>query len=310
MKKIQSSKARIAAIVTVIFIVVFSALISFRPFDFIPGWNQIFDSVGLSDVSFKADEYALSVHYIDVGKADAILIQCDGKNMLIDSGNIDPSNKVIEYLKKRNVKNLDLVVATHPDKDHIGSMANIIYEFNIQKFMMPEIPEDIVPKSSVYQSMIYALNSKNLIVNNPVSGDTFTLGNANCNILAPIKQYDDSTNNNSIVIKLNYKNDSFLFVGDAEKEEEQDILNTEYDLKSTVLKVGHHGSKTSTTKEFLEAVAPQYAVICVGEDNNDLPKKSVLDRLTKNGVKTYRTDLNGNIVITTDGSGVNIFTQK
>lgn len=309
MNLIKFNKTKIVFLVVAILIIVLSALITFNPFNIMPSWNKIFNFVGLSDISSKADGYDMSVHYLDVGKADAILIECNSKSILIDSGNVDPDNKVVEYLKKRHINNLDLVIATHPDKDHIGGMTNIIYEFEINHFMMPQIPEEVVPKSSVYESMLYALDSKGITVDNPISGENFEIGGAQALVLAPIKIYDD-TNNNSIVLKLNYGNDSFLFTGDAQADEEDDVLKSGYDIQSTVLKVGHHGSKTSTTESFLKSVRPEYAVISVGEDDNNLPKKVILDRLNKNGVRFYRTDLSGTIVITTNGDGVNIFTQK
>lgn len=309
MSVIKSNKTKILFLIGAILIIVLSALITFNPFKVIPSWDEIFNFIGLSDISSKANGYSMSVHYLDVGKADAILIECDSKNILIDSGNVDPDNKVVEYLKKRHINNLDLVIATHPDKDHIGGMSNIIYEFEINHFMMPQIPEEVTPKSSVYEGMIYALNSNGIAVDNPVSGESFEIGGAQALIVAPVKMRDD-TNNNSIVLKLTYGNDSFLFTGDAQADEEADILKSGYNIQSTVLKVGHHGSKTSTTESFLESVRPEYAVISVGEDDNNLPKKVILDRLSKNGVRFYRTDLNGTIVIATNGDGINIFTQK
>lgn len=310
MRSVKSQKSKVILIIAIVLVVIFSALVSFKVFDVLPSWNEIFNFFGISDISSKADGYDLAVQYMSVGKADAMLIECNGKNMLIDSGNVDPSNTVVEYLKKRNIKDLDLVIATHPDKDHIGGMANVVYEFNINRFMMPEIPEKLIPKSSAYEGMVYALNAKGIIVENPTPGDRFEFGGAEGLILGPVKQYDDSTNNNSIVMRLAYGNDSFLFTGDAEKEEEADIISQGYDLKTTVLKLGHHGSKTSTSEAFLKAVAPQYAVISVGEDDNNLPKKIILDRLSENGVRFYRTDLNGTVVMTSNGTGITVFTQK
>ena len=254
-------------------------------------------------------EDKMSVHILDVGKADAIHINSGDKNILIDAGDVDITNPVTEYLKKNNISKLDFVIATHPHRDHIGGMKDIINKLNIESFMMPEIPENIVPTSKTYESMLSALSQNNISVDKPKPGNNLNIGNMEINILGPNKQYNN-LNNNSVVVKIKYLNRSFLFMGDAEAESENDLLVSNYNLKSDVLKVGHHGSKTSTTQKFLDAVLPEYAVISVGPDSNNLPKTDVINRINKNNIKLYRTDINGNVTFITNGNTIDIKTEK
>ena len=251
----------------------------------------------------------LDVHFIDVGKADGIYIRCNGKHILIDSGDVEYSGKVANYLKRQGVKTLDLAVATHFDRDHIGGMANVIMEFEVKRFLRPDLPQELLPSSSVYEAMNFALDYKNVPVESPQIGESFSLGGLEIQTLGPQRVYDDM-NDNSILLKMTYGQASFLFMGDAEENAEEDLLAQDYDLKSTVLKVGHHGSKTSTSQELLDAVKPEAAVISVGEDGNELPKTQVLDRLSENGVTVFRTDLNGTIIMASNGDQLHIFMEK
>ena len=263
----------------------------------------------MADVSREADAYDLSVHFIDVGKADGIYIRCNGKHILIDSGDVEYSGTVTNYLKRQGVEVLDMVVVTHFDRDHIGGMANVLMEFEVKRFLMPELPEELVPDSAAYETMIYALGARRVPAESPDIGDRFSLGGMEIRVLGPQRVYDDM-NDNSILLKMTYGEISFLFMGDAEENAEKDLLEQGYDLRSTVLKVGHHGSKTSTSQELLDAVMPQAAVISVGEDRNELPKTQVLDRLSENGAAVFRTDLNGTIVMASNGDMLHIFMEK
>lgn len=274
-------------------------------------WQNIFNTVSFtySDSNFSSLDYDMTVHVLDVGKADAIYINCGNKNILIDSGDVDVTNTVYEYLRKMNVEKLDLVMVSHPHRDHIGGMTEIINGFTIEKFMMPCVPEDITPTNNTYLSMLQALSDKGILIDRPVAGESFEIGDISINIFGPLKQYND-LNNNSIVAQFIYGNDSFLFTGDASKDSEKDILSENFDIKSTVLKVAHHGSASSTTKKFLQAVNPDIAVISVGPDSNDLPKTSTIEKLDDNGTKVYRTDINGNVIFATNGDGVSVIIEK
>ena len=297
-------------------VIIFSASISIFSDSSLMFWQDVFsyisptkEVVTYSEENRELAEEKMSVHIIDVGKADSIYINSGDKNILVDAGDIDTSNKVLEYLKKRDVKKLDLVVVSHPHKDHIGGMRDIINEIQIERFMMPEVPDDIIPTGKTYESMLLALDKNNIKVDKPICGDSFKIGDMELNILSPSKQYD-KLNNNSIVIKLKYGNKSFLLTGDAEKEAENDIIRSGYDLKADVLKVGHHGSKTSSTQNFLNAVSPKYAAISVGENNKNLPRYSVVSRIEQSNIKIFRTDINGDIVFITDGNNINVKVEK
>lgn len=303
------AKKRLLALGAALILIITAAIVSFQTVDGVPNWKRIYQFFGVADVSQEADSYDLSVHFIDVGKADGIYIRCNGKHILIDSGDVEYSGTVTNYLKRQGVKILDLVVATHFDRDHIGGMANVLLEFEVKRFLMPELPEDLLPDSSSYEAMIYALGLRKVPVDSPDIGKSFSLSGLKFQTLGPQRIYDDM-NDNSIILKMTYGEISFLFMGDAEENAEEDLLEQDYDLRSTVLKVGHHGSKTSTSQEFLDAVMPQAAVISVGEDGNELPKTQVLDRLSENGVAVFRTDLNGTVVMASNGDALHIFMEK
>ena len=272
-------------------------------------WKSVNKTLGISDFSSMADNFDMSVHFIDVGKADSIYIKCKDKNILIDAGEKSTSNLVNEYLKKQNVKKLDLVIATHPHSDHIGGMPKIIEEFEISKFIMPELTINDISTSRSYEKLLKALKKKNLNADLPSPGSEFKLGELSIQTFAPIKQYEN-INNNSVVVKIIYKNKSFLFTGDAEKESETDMINSGANLSADVLKVGHHGSKTSTNSAFLNHINPDYAVICVGEDRYNLPKKATIDRLKNKNIKVFRTDIHGTVILATDGDKITAFTEK
>lgn len=307
--KKKIGKSRIAILIAVLLVAAFSALVTFQPFAGIPTWNDLFRFVRVSEPADEARDYDMSVHFIDVGKADSIFITCKGKNILIDAGDVDLSTRTVEYLERRGVDRLDLVVATHPDKDHIGGMANVLLEFEIGRFMMPQIPQEAQPESTSYEMMLYALQAEQILLLDPQAGQSLSVGDMEVQVLGPQREYED-TNNNSVILRVSYQGDSFLFMGDAEQEAEEDLLAAGYDLHTDVLKVGHHGSKTSTIQALLEAVQPSFAVISVGEDSNKLPKSSVLERLQEVGARIYRTDQDGTVIAATNGSGITWITEK
>ena len=244
----------------------------------------------------------LKVSFIDVGQADSILIQAPtGESMLIDAGNNDDSNLVVSYLKKQGIEKLDVVIGTHPHEDHIGGLDAVINAFDIGQIYMPKVSHTTI----TYEDVLTAIKNKGLKAKAPSPGTTFYIGDAKCTVLAPNSSSYEDLNNYSIVIKLEYRNTSFLFAGDAEDVSEKEMLNKKYNLDADVLKVGHHGSTSSTTAEFLSSVSPKYAVIMVGKDNNyGHPHKEVMDRLKSKKIPVYRTDESGTIVCTTDGKTI------
>lgn len=256
-----------------------------------------------SNEANNADTNKMFVHYIDVGQGDCILVQVNNKNLLIDSGPKSDRRKLFNYLSGLNLNKLDYVIATHPHEDHIGNMDDIIKTYSIGTFYSPKV--ESTTKS--FEDMVDALKDKNLKVhvlkNNSNSID---LGeNTKVNVFSPNKDFYDNLNNYSPVIKIQYGNTSFLFTGDAEKEVEKEILNNNEDISADVLKVGHHGSSTSTSKDFLKKVNPSIAVISVGKDNiYNHPDAITTKLLDESNIKTYRTDKDGTIVICSDGSNI------
>ncbi len=251
----------------------------------------------------NVDPNKMLIHYIDVGQGDCILIQVNNKNLLIDSGPKSDRRKLFNYLSELNLEKLDYVVATHPHEDHIGNMADIIKTYSITTFYAPKV--ESTTKS--FEDMVDALKDKNLKIHVLKSNsDSIDLGkNTKVNVFSPNKDSYDDLNNYSPVIKIQYGTTSFLFTGDAEKEVEKEILNNNEDISADVLKVGHHGSSTSTSKDFLKKVNPSIAVISVGKDNvYNHPDAITTNLLAESNITTYRTDKDGTIVIYSDGSSI------
>lgn len=242
----------------------------------------------------------LKIHYIDVGQGDSELIQIGDKNILIDAGTSD--KKALDYLKSIGVKKLDYVIATHPHEDHIGSMDDVINNISIGTFYSPKI----TTTTKTYENMVKALKSKNLKLTVPKVGDQLTIGDATLTFLAPNNDKYEDLNNYSIVVKLKYGNNSFIFMGDAQDVSEAEILQKQLDVQADVLKVGHHGSHSSTTQAFLDKVNPKYAVISCGKENDyGHPHKETLDKLNAKNINVFRTDLEGTIIATSNGKDIN-----
>ena len=256
-------------------------------------------------VEIPPDNSTFSVKFIDVGQADAALIECDGHYMLIDGGNKGDSSLIYAVLKNSNVSYLDIVVGTHAHEDHIGGLPGA---FNYATAGITLCPVTSYDSDAFEDFAKYAAQKGNGITI-PSVGDTYSLGSATVSIIGLNAGSD--VNDTSIVLKVQYGETSFLFTGDAEHEAEQAILNSGADLSSTVLKVGHHGSDTSTTYPFLREIMPEYAVISVGKDNSyDHPTDNTLSRLRDADVTILRTDLHGDIVFTSDGKTVTVSTDK
>lgn len=262
----------------------------------IVGCQPVNNNLDLNDV--------MIVHYIDVGQGDSILIQVNDKNLLIDAGSGSSEDDVVNYLNKNNIKKLDYVLATHPHEDHIGGMDEVIENFEVGEFYSPKVAAN----TKTFKNMINELNKKNLKIKIVAEGmsDEFNLGEgAEVEVYTPMKGLYGELNNYSPIMKVSYGETSFLFTGDAEREAELEAISSVENLKSDVLKVGHHGSSLSTTEKFLEKVDPEVGVISVGEGNKyNHPTDETLSRLNDKSIKTYRTDIDGTVVIKSDGENI------
>ena len=247
-----------------------------------------------------------AVHFIDVGQGDAALVLCDGRTMLIDGGKPHASSIIYTYLKNLNIDYLDYIVASHADDDHIGGLSAPLAKMKVGNVLAPETEAD----TRSYESLKNKSAEQGLTITHPKPGESLAFGSSKIEFYGPITESESDRNNGSIVMKIIYGETSFLFTGDAEREEEQEILNAGYDLSATVLKVGHHGSKNSTTYPFLRAIMPKYAVISVGENSYGHPTEDTLSRLRDAGAKVYRTDMQGDIIAASDGKTVTITTKK
>lgn len=259
---------------------------------------NLFSNSSNKNNQLKADK--MIVHYIDVGQGDSILIQVNNKNLLIDSGPKSDKKKLLNYLSTLNLEKLDYVIATHPHEDHIGNMSDVIDDYTILNFYAPKVQST----TKTFEKMIESLKSKNLKINVLKKGtDSINLGeNTKVTVFSPSKDSYENLNNYSPVIKIEYRKTSFLFTGDAENDIEKEILASNEDISADVLKVGHHGSSTSTTKEFLNKVHPSIGVISVGQDNTyNHPNNDTIKRLSENKVTTYRTDKDGTVILSSDG---------
>ena len=253
------------------------------------------------------DDIDLEVHFIDVGQGDSVLIKKGNNSMLIDAGDNGYGNTVVSYLKANGIKKLDYVIGTHPHSDHIGGMDDVINSFDIGKVIMPKVTHN----SKTFEDVITAVKNKGLKITTPKVGDKYALENSNFTILAPNSDSYSNLNNYSVSVRLEFESNSFVFTGDAEIQAENEMINNGLNLKADVLKLGHHGSQTSTTEAFLNKVNPKYAVIQVGEGNRyGHPDSIVIDRLKAKNIKTYRNDLNGNIVAVSDGETISFSTEK
>ena len=264
-----------------------------------------------SSGSSVADLEGIGITCLDVGQGDCSFVVCDGRTMLIDAGESVYSERVIGYLRSVGVKKLDYVVCSHFHSDHIGSMSAVIDEFRPTTVIMPSVPPELIPDTAAYGSLIRSVDDCGAGIITPLPGDSFELGGAQVVTVGPVNELTDNHNDLSLVMKIKYGKRSFLFTGDAEEREETDIVNSGADIRSDVLKVGHHGSSSSSSPGFLNAVSPVYCVISVGAGNDyGHPHDTVLNALSAFTDKIYRTDICGNVYLYSDGESITIKLDK
>lgn len=256
-------------------------------------------------------EGEMQVHFIDVGQGDCVYIAAGTENMLIDCGEAEESAKVVSYLRDMGVRRLDYVIGTHPHSDHMGGMDNIVSSFGIGEFIIPHLADDDIPTTSYFSRFLDAAQKYGVKLREAETGSEFTVGDAHCEIVAPNSGDYDDLNNYSVGVILRHGSESFIFTGDAEGVSEREMIDGGRLGKVDVYKVGHHGSSSSSTAEFLSVIRPETAVISCGAENPyGHPTDAVIKRLSGYTDSIYRTDLCGNIVITSDGSSLQVSTER
>ncbi|MDR2558423.1 MAG: MBL fold metallo-hydrolase [Oscillospiraceae bacterium] len=274
-------------------------------------WHGVYNFFGLGENTVFASSEGVSVHFINVGQGDCALILTPEKSVLIDSGEREYSAVVINYLRAQGVTQLNFAVVSHPHSDHIGSMSSVIDELGADYIILPRVKESIVPTTSAFLRLLDSIENNGTEVIWAESGMVFELSaDSKMEILAPLRQYD-SLNENSVVVKFNHTAGSFLFTGDIESTAESDLADSELDINADVLAVAHHGSLTSSTAKFLNAVGGRYAVISVGSPNSyNHPREEILTRLELRGYEILRTDLHGNIIFDCTADGLIVYVQN
>ena len=256
----------------------------------------------LKNIDEESNEI-LKVYFVDVGQGDSIILSKGNESMIIDAGPNSSEIKLINFINSLNITRFKYVVGTHVHEDHIGGMEKVISNFEVSKVIFPKT----ISTTKTFNDFIDSVKNKGLNLTLPKVGDVYYLSDdVKIQIVAPNSEYYDNQNNYSIVLKVTYKDVSFLFTGDAETLSEKEILQNDIDISADILKVGHHGSNTSTSSKFLDVVNPKYAIISLGKDNSyNHPHSEIITRLSIRNIIIYRTDILGTILVKTDGVNLN-----
>lgn len=259
--------------------------------------------IDLTQNSKSPTDEKLMISYMDVGQGDAAYINVNGNDILIDAGPRSNSKELLEQLKAKNIDDFELVIATHPHEDHIGGMVDVFKEYKVKSFYSPKITHT----TKTYENLVKAVKDEGLKINELKGGMVIDLGNgANFEVFTPQNSNYEELNDYSPIMKLNFDETSYLFTGDAEKIAENEAL-TKYktSLDSDVIKFGHHGSSSSSSPAFIEAVSPKYGIISCAKDNKyGHPHRETLNIIKKYNIKTFRTDTDGEIILTSDGKNI------
>ena len=294
MKKHKNNKK--AQIITIIVFIIIAILSSFFAKDIVG--NDLGKTNGNIEIS-----------YLDVGQGDAAYIRVNDMDILIDAGPRSDSDKLMKQLEDKNIDDFEIVIATHPHEDHIGGMTKVFEKYDVKSFYMPKVTNT----TKTFENMMKAVSNEGLKANVIKGGTSIDIGKgAEFKAYSPNKDEYDNLNDYSPIMKLTYGNKAFIFTGDAEKAAEAEVLKKHSnELKADVIKFGHHGSSTSSSKEFIDAISPKYGIISCGVDNSyGHPHRETLDIIKNMGIESYRTDKQGQITITSNGENINIKTQK
>ena len=274
-------------------------------------WQELSQDTNSTPSPNLATE-GLTLRVIDVGQAQSLLLTCGEDAILVDAGEYAAGGQVLAALSRAGVKSLTAAILTHPHGDHYGGMRTVLEKLPAAAFYTAAVPESQLPTAQSYEKLLSTLSEQAIPAAYLFAGDTLPLGDAAVTVLSPARGATwENLNNYSLVLRVTYGNAAFLLMGDAEAEVEETLLAAKTELAADVLVVGHHGSATSSSENFLKAVAPRYAILSVGEDNSyNLPNTGVLTRLREQGAALYRTDLQGTVTVTSDGENLTITTAK
>lgn len=276
----------------------------------LPTWDEMLSKVGLDGAETVVPDGEMQITVIDVGNADSILVQSDGQAMLIDAGERGDGDEVLAALAQNGVTALNHVIATHADSDHIGGMKTVLEGVAVKNYIMSFMPEGYTPTTQTYINVLETIDAKDIPLTEAQAGTSFMLGEAKVEILGPAADFKEN-NDQSVICRITFGENAFLFMGDAEEDAEQALLSTRVDLSADVLKVGHHGSDTSTGEELLERVDPSVALITCGTGNSyGHPHEDLLRRLQDAGAQIYRSDVNGTITLHADGRTFTVDAEK
>lgn len=275
----------------------------------LPTWREL--GAAFNPQQKTADgSMPVEVDFFDVGQGDCTLISANGKHILIDAGENDQADKVVDYLEGKGIRKIDILVGTHPHSDHIGGLDAVIRSFDIGQVIMPELTDEQTPTTKTYLDVLTAIADKGVKLKRPDPPEQIEIGGGTLEIRGPLAGYSD-INNMSVTVRFVYDEISFWVAGDCSREAEADLLKENQVIQSTVYKVSHHGSDTATTQEFLDKLSPEYCVISVGAGNQyGHPSKEVSQRLKGAGMPVYRTDLNGTVTACTDGKTIAFTTER
>lgn len=260
--------------------------------------------IDLTQDSKVPKDSKLMISYMDVGQGDAAYIKVNGNDILIDAGPRSNSKELLEQLKAKNIDDFELVIATHPHEDHIGGMVDVFKEYEVKSFYSPKITHT----TKTYENLVKAVKDEGLKTKELKGGMVIDLGEgAKFEVFTPQKSEYEELNDYSPIMKLSFGDTSYLFTGDAEKlAEEEALAKYKTSLDSDVIKFGHHGSSSSSSNAFIEAVSPKYGIISCAKDNKyGHPHRETLDIIKKYNIKTFRTDTDGEIILTSDGKSIN-----